>query len=148
MLTTTKLYRFAAGDLEKPLATYDSHNGLKADEMYQIFEDSRGDIWLSQQPAKAENFGLYRMKRGEQNFYRFSQAEGFPEGKAAESFAEDKQGNLWFGFYQGVLVRFAHYRFTEFTTKDGLPFGLITGQMAASPELTTRVRTSRALFLL
>jgi signal transduction histidine kinase/ligand-binding sensor domain-containing protein len=126
VLTTKKLYRFAAGDLEKPLATYDSHSGLKADEMYQIFEDSHGDIWLSQRPAKAESFGLYRMKRGEQSFYGFSQAEGLPEGKAAESFAEDKQGNLWFGFYEGGLVRFAHNRFTEFTTRDGLPFGLVT----------------------
>ncbi|HSQ22976.1 MAG TPA: ATP-binding protein, partial [Pyrinomonadaceae bacterium] len=35
-------------------------------------------------------------------------------------------GNLWFGFYEGGLVRFADNRFTQFTTKDGLPFGLIT----------------------
>jgi ligand-binding sensor domain-containing protein len=126
VLTTKKLYRFAAGNLQKPLATYDSQNGLKADAMYQIFEDSRGDMWLSQRPERAEAFGLYRMKKGEQNFYRFSQAEGFPDGKAAESFAEDKQGNLWFGFYEGGLVRFANNRFTEFSTRDGLPFGLIT----------------------
>ncbi|MDX6382619.1 MAG: hypothetical protein QOK48_192 [Blastocatellia bacterium] len=126
VLTTKKLYRFAAGNLQKPLATYDSQNGLKADAMYQIFEDSRGDIWLSQRPEKAEDYGLYRMKKGEQSFYRFSQTEGFPDGKAAESFAEDKQGNLWFGFYEGGLVRFANNRFTEFSTTDGLPFGLIT----------------------
>jgi signal transduction histidine kinase/streptogramin lyase len=125
-LTTTKLYRFAAGSLNRPVATYDSHDGFKSDDMYQMFEDSHGDLWLSQQPSRDENIGLYRLKKGDTSFYRFSQKEGLPDGKSAESFAEDRAGNLWFGFYEGGLVRFANDRFTSFTTKDGLPFGLIT----------------------
>ena len=125
-LTTTRLYRFAAGNLDRPLATYDSRDGFKSDEMYQMFEDSRGDLWLSQQPSRDENVGLYRLKKGEKSFYRFSANESLPDGKSAESFAEDRAGNLWFGFYEGGLVRFANDRFTQFTTKDGLPFGLIT----------------------
>jgi signal transduction histidine kinase/ligand-binding sensor domain-containing protein len=125
ILTTTKLYRFAAGNLQRPLATYDMQSGLKANEMFQIFEDSHGDIWLSQQPAKAEDFGLYRLKRGEKDFVAFSEADGLPQGRSASSFAEDRYGNLWFGFYEGGLVRFANGRFTHFTTKDGLPSGVI-----------------------
>jgi signal transduction histidine kinase/streptogramin lyase len=125
ILTTDRLYRFAASNLRKPLATYDSHNGLSANEAFQVFEDSHGDIWLSQQPAKDENFGLYRLKRGEEQFFRFSKTENLPGGKSASSFAEDNYGNLWFGFYEGGLVRFANNRFQEFTTKDGLASGVI-----------------------
>lgn len=125
VLTSTKLYRFAAGDLNHPLATYDSHDQFKADEMYQMFEDSHGNIWISQQPSGAENFGLYRLKKGEQTFQRFAQGDGLPAGKSAAGFAEDKYGNLWFGFYEGGLVRFANERFTFFSDSDGLPLGVI-----------------------
>jgi ligand-binding sensor domain-containing protein len=120
-MTTTRLYRFAAGSFNRPLATYDSRDGFKSDDMYQMFEDSHGDIWLSQQPSRDENIGLYRLKNGDSSFYRFSENEGFPKGKSAESFAEDRSGNLWFGFYEGGLVRFANNRFEEFGSKDGLP---------------------------
>jgi signal transduction histidine kinase/ligand-binding sensor domain-containing protein len=126
ILTGSGLYRFAAGNLQTPLAIYDNKHGLAANEAFQVFEDSRGDIWLSQQPSRAETRGLYRLKRGEDKFYRFTAAENLPAGKAASSFAEDRNGNLWFGFYEGGLARFADGRFTEFTTKDGLPGALIS----------------------
>jgi len=126
ILTANGLYRFAAGNLQTPLAIYDHKNGLAASDAFQIFEDSRGDIWLSQQPSRWEDHALYRLKRGEDKFYRFTEAEGLPAAKAASSFAEDRNGNLWFGFYEGGLARFANGRFTEFTTKDGLPGALIS----------------------
>jgi signal transduction histidine kinase/ligand-binding sensor domain-containing protein len=126
VLTHRGVYRFAADNLQKPLAVYDRQHGLAANEGFQVFEDSHGDIWLSQQPARNEDVGLYRLKRGEDKFYRFTSAENLPGGKAASSFAEDKQGNLWFGFYEGGLVRFANNQFTQFSPKDGLPPSMIT----------------------
>jgi signal transduction histidine kinase/ligand-binding sensor domain-containing protein len=125
ILTTDRLYRFASGNLQTPRAIYDSSHGLMADEAFQMFEDSRGDIWLSQKPPKAENNALYRLKRGEEKFYKFSDAESFPSGKAASCFAEDKNGNLWFGFTEGDLVRFANNRFQHFTKDHGVPAGAI-----------------------
>lgn len=131
ILTHEKLYRFAAiSDFDllgrlKPLATYSSRDGLKSDGMFQIFEDKRGDIWVSTQGTNAEGHGLSRWNRAEDKFRTFTEAEGFPSGKAPSSFAEDGNGNLWMGFYEGGIVRYANGRFTEFTTKDGLPDGLI-----------------------
>lgn len=125
MLTTTKLYRFAAGNLSHPAAIYDTSNGFAANDMYQMFEDSRGDLWASVQPAKDENYGLYRLKKGEKNFYRFSNEEGLPNAKSASSFAEDQHGGLWFGFYEGGLVRFTNGHFEQFGAQDGLPGGVI-----------------------
>ena len=127
--TTTRLYRFAAGNLSHPSAIYDTRDGFAANDMYQMFEDSRGDLWVSLQPSKAENYGLYRLPKGEKSFYRFTKQEGFPDAKSASCFAEDKLGNLWFGFYEGGLVRFANGRFEQFTAKDGLPGGVILDLM-------------------
>src|SRR5262249_51796827 len=47
-------------------------------------------------------------------------------GKSAAAFAEDQAGNLWFGFYEGGLARYAAGRFATFTPADGLPQGFIT----------------------
>ncbi len=125
ILTSDKLYRFAASNLQSPLAIYDSTHGLAANQAFQIFEDSHGDIWLSQQPARQEDYGLYRLRHGEDKFYRFSAAENLPAGRSASAFAEDRQGNLWIGFYEGGLARFAQNRFQEFTSNDGLAPGLV-----------------------
>jgi signal transduction histidine kinase/ligand-binding sensor domain-containing protein len=131
-LTSEKLYRFAAirdlHDLahERPLAIYDRNNGLKGDAMFHIFEDSRGDLWISTKGLDSAGFGLSRWNRSTEKFYSFSPAEGMPPNKSPSSFAEDRSGNLWFGFYQGGMVRYANGRFTEFTTADGLPKGLVT----------------------
>ena len=129
ILTTTKLYRFAAANLSRPLATYTTRDGFKADDMYQMFEDSRGDLWVSLQPSKAENYGLYRLQKGESRFHEFTKEDGFPDAKSASCFAEDTHGDLWFGFYEGGLVRFTNGRFETFTPNEGLPAGVILDLM-------------------
>jgi signal transduction histidine kinase/ligand-binding sensor domain-containing protein len=124
VLTNDKLYRFAASDLTKPLAAYTSADGIAADQMFQIFEDSRGTIWVSVHPTKDTLPHLSRFNREENRFEIVSEADGFPKDKSASSFAEDTHGNLWFGFYQGGVVRYANNRFTMF--KDGLPDDLVS----------------------
>jgi PAS domain S-box-containing protein len=132
ILTNEKLYRFAASrdfsDLarQRPLAAYTSRDGLKSDEMFHIFEDSKGDLWVSVRGSSSEQCGLSRWNRATERFYTFAAAEGFPSGKSPCSFTEDRNGNLWLGFYEGGLARYASGRFNEFTTADGLPNGLIT----------------------
>jgi signal transduction histidine kinase/ligand-binding sensor domain-containing protein len=131
-LTVGKLYRFAAtNDLselarQRPRATYDSRDGLKSDQMFHIWEDSHGDLWISTRGSRPEEAGFSRWSRATEKFHTFTEAEGFPSGKWPSSFAEDRNGNLWFGFYLGGLARYAGGRFTEFTSTDGAPGGLIT----------------------
>ena len=131
-LTSEKLYRFAPVSRfeqlaeQRPLATYDSHNGLKGNSLFHIFEDSHHDLWISTHGVEPGQYGLARWSRTSEKFYTFSEAEGFPPNKAPSSFAEDRAGDLWFGFYEGGLVKFANGRFKEFTSADGLPNGLIT----------------------
>jgi signal transduction histidine kinase/streptogramin lyase len=128
--TLKKLYRFAAlSDFRElarqgPRASYDSRDGLKSN-MFQIWEDSHHDLWISTRGWQNQA-SLSRWRRAEETFYAFSEADGFPSNRAATSFAEDSQGRLWFGFYDGGLVRYADGRFTEFTSADGAPSGVIT----------------------
>jgi signal transduction histidine kinase/ligand-binding sensor domain-containing protein len=126
-LTRDKLYRFAPTkdfrDLtdQSPRATYDQRDGLKGKILFHVFEDSRHDLWFStEDPA-----GLSLWNRAAQKFRTFTEADGLPEKNIA-SFAEDKSGNLWFGFYVGGLVRYAKSRFEYFSGNDGFPGGLIT----------------------
>lgn len=127
ILTSEKLYRFAAANLKRPLAIYTSRAGLKSDSMFQIYEDRFGDIWVSVQgTTAAEDNGLARFERSNNRFHTFTESEGFPPGKSVSSFAEDRQGNLWLGFYEGGLARYANSHFTIFNPADGLPEGVIT----------------------
>jgi len=130
-LTNGKLFRFAATNdfrelaRQRPGATYDRSDGLSGDQMFHIFEDSRGDLWISTHGIQ-QQFGLSRWNRATGKFYTFTDAEGFPANRAPSSFAEDRRGNIFLGFYEGGLVRYAEGRFTQFTPADGLPGGLIT----------------------
>jgi signal transduction histidine kinase/ligand-binding sensor domain-containing protein len=126
ILTDEKLYRFAASNLAKPLAAYTTSDGLKANSMFQIFEDARGDIWVSVQSARPANNGLALFERSKNRFHTFTEAEGFPPNKAVSSFAEDRNGNLWLGFYEGGIARYADHRFAQFDAAPGMPKGLIT----------------------
>ena len=132
VLTTEGLLRFAPGknfdalNRKEPLATYTTLDRLNSNAIFQIFEDRRGDIWVSTRGAYTQEHGLSRFNRVENRFYTFTDRENFPSGKSASSFVEDNQGNLWTGFYEGELARYKDGRFTLFKKTDGLPGGVIT----------------------
>ena len=133
ILTTDKLYRFSGvadfSDLEHlpPTKIYTTADGLKSNGMFQIFEDSAGDIWVSTKGSISAAHGVARLKNGEEKFQVFTEAEGFPKGKAPSSFVEDSFGNIWIGFYEGGVVRFDGDRFEYFGTNEGFPAaGLIS----------------------
>ncbi len=133
ILTGEKLYRFSGvnnfAELDKktPTATYTTEQGLKSNGMFQIFEDSGGDIWVSTRGTSGTSHGLARLKKGAENFVAFTEADGLPKGKSSSAFAEDSFGNLWIGFYEGGAARFDGEKFTDFSDNSGLPLtGLIS----------------------
>lgn len=131
LLTRRGLYRFPPVRQIEDLARvtprlYTDLAGLPGEWAYCMFEDSRGDLWISVRKYEEELAGLVRWNRRQESFHRFTEAEGLPPGKSAASFAEDRAGNLWFGFYEGGMARYQAGRFSSFTPADGLPQGFIT----------------------
>jgi ligand-binding sensor domain-containing protein/two-component sensor histidine kinase len=130
-LTGRGLYRFPRVQHIEELAhvssvLYTKLDGLPAQWVYCMFEDSRGDLWISVRWSEQGVIGLVKWDRSTGTFHRFTEADGLPPLKSAASFAEDRAGNLWFGFYEEGLVRYSAGRFTSFTSADGVPRGFIT----------------------
>ena len=106
-------------DLAKtaPIKVYTTADGLPVNEVFMLFEDSRGDIWIT-------TSGTHIMSRWDRQSERiavFTEADGLPTNNGSVSFAEDRTGNVWMGFYFGGVARFRGGRFDWFTEKDGLP---------------------------
>ncbi|HEX9962460.1 MAG TPA: two-component regulator propeller domain-containing protein, partial [Pyrinomonadaceae bacterium] len=118
VITQNGVYRYTdesrVEDLNNkpPAAVYNKTNGLLGDNTMRVFEDSKGDLWLStwitSKPA-----GMTRWRRETGQFEHFTKENGLPEPGSAAGFAEDKAGNFWFGFTDGGgIVRFRDGRFT------------------------------------
>ncbi|MDQ4120839.1 MAG: PAS domain S-box protein [Acidobacteriota bacterium] len=129
-LSSGGLYRFPmpasdlfAVGLIKPAESFGVKDGFKSDLFYCAFRDSAGNIWFSTRDTVREHNGLARLNAETGKFQFFSLADGFPEGAAMRSFAEDRAGNLWFGFYGGGLMRYRNGRFTDFSNVPGAPKG-------------------------
>ncbi|MBP7375887.1 MAG: hypothetical protein KA956_05380 [Pyrinomonadaceae bacterium] len=127
VLTGEKLFRFSGiTDFSQladrvPTKVYTTDDGLRSNGMFQIYEDSGGDIWVSTRGPTSSAHGLARLAKGEDRFVTITEADGISEGRSPASFAEDSYGNLWVGFYEGGIARFDGERFTEFGKADGLP---------------------------
>lgn len=132
ILTNARLYRFSGVtnfsqlDSKPPSKIYTSADGLKSDGMFQIYEDSSGDIWVSTRGKGKDGHGVARLKKDEEKFYAFGESDGIPKGFSASSFAEDSFGNLWISFYDGGAARFDGEKFQYFGKNEGLPEGLIS----------------------
>src|SRR5262249_83905 len=95
----------------RPKAIYTTREGLPTDDVFRLYEDSRGDIWIS--TLGNRNGVLTRWERSSETFHRYSPADGVPD-HAPTAFCEDSAGNLWIGFYEGGLVRYSAGRFRQF----------------------------------
>jgi streptogramin lyase len=126
-----QLYRFRAADnftqliRARPLAVYGKESTEAAPQIFRIFEDSRGRMWISSFDSDSNRLVLW--EPGNQTLGELTGAANLPSLKddIARSFAEDRAGNIWIGFNTG-LARYRDGAFTFFTTKDGLPPGSIS----------------------
>jgi ligand-binding sensor domain-containing protein/signal transduction histidine kinase len=108
----------------RPKAIYTIRDGLPDNDMFRLFEDSHGDIWVS--TVGNSDYAFTRWERATETFHRLASVDGMPKG-APTAFCEDASGNLWIGFYSGGLLRYSAGRFTAFASADGLPAGFVGG---------------------
>ena len=117
------LLRYASlkkfGDLAKtpPKKIYTTADGLLGDGIFNLFEDSRGDIWITS-TSKSVTLQLWERKTG--IVRRFSIADGLPTANGVVAFGEDDGGNIWFGFFFGGVARYRNGKFEFFTAEDGM----------------------------
>lgn len=111
-------------DGRAPKAIYTTRDGLAGNNIFRLFEDSRGDIWISNIDGSTGN-ALTRWERSTGSFHVYTAVEGLQKKEAPTAFAEDRTGQLWMGFYNGGLARFYNGRFTHFSQTDGVPAGMI-----------------------
>jgi ligand-binding sensor domain-containing protein/signal transduction histidine kinase len=82
-----------------PTAVYTSADGLDGDDIFRVWEDSRGEVWVSTLGKRP----LSRFDRQSRRFVSFGPREGLHAAPTA--FAEDRSGNIWLGLYSGGLMR-------------------------------------------
>ncbi len=93
---------------------------LPDDEIYRIFEDSRGDIWM----GVLGDTRLLRWERATDTLHPYDADDGIPY-EAGTAFADNGTGVVWIGFYNGGLARWRDGSFELFDHNDGVPRGMV-----------------------
>ncbi len=123
-----KLENLEAFAKAKPDRIYTDKNGLPNLNLTAINEDSRGDVWIGTTGGAL----LTRWERSTNKFYNYSEADGVPAGRVPTGFAETRNGDVWFSFEEGGILRFRAGKFRLFTPADGVPAGVIPTLFADS----------------
>jgi signal transduction histidine kinase/streptogramin lyase len=118
-----------------PSAIYTTRDGLAGNTILALFEDSRGDVWISSVGA---THGLSRWRRSTGTLQHYASLLVVAPRKEfyVSSITEDGAGNVWLGYSgQGGIARLDRRALTEdalnpdavrwFTTHDGVPAGRI-----------------------
>jgi ligand-binding sensor domain-containing protein/signal transduction histidine kinase len=102
-----------------PVAVYGMRDGLPSGDIFRLFEDSHGDVWIN--AMNTRRTWVTRWERVTGSFHRYTDADGLPHEPSPTAFSEAPQGTLWMGFYMGGVARLRGGRFTTFTSADGVP---------------------------
>lgn len=103
-----------------PLAIYTERDGLASNDIFRLYEDSRGDIWISAWGRS----GLTRWERATKRFHRFDESDGWPM-RVPTAFREDRHGNIWMGLWDRGLIRYRRGPTEEFRSFDQIPDGSV-----------------------
>jgi ligand-binding sensor domain-containing protein/signal transduction histidine kinase len=121
------LFRFPTAPTLKDLKSarpvlYATKDGLAANQIYRVFEDSHENIWIA--TTSSPTNGLAIWERNSQKLRDLSGSPGLPSVKdnVPRSFGEDRSGTIWIGIGNG-LARYRNGRFDSLTVKEGLPTG-------------------------
>jgi signal transduction histidine kinase/ligand-binding sensor domain-containing protein len=105
----------------RPARIYNMRDGLRSTNIYSLFEDSRGDIWIGL--LFPPQFGLARWIRAQDRIEDLTGTAGAMPGKTSGAFVESRSGTLWIGCWPNGLSRFRNGKFQSFAVSDGLPKG-------------------------
>lgn len=109
-------------------AVYTEKDGLPNLDFAAINEDSRGDVWI----GTLGNQVLTRWERATGKFYSYTETDGVPPMREPTGFAETANGDVWFSFGEGDVLRYRDGKFRLFTPNDGIPAGTIPTLFADS----------------
>jgi signal transduction histidine kinase/ligand-binding sensor domain-containing protein len=128
--TETGIYRFGRparlADLASaaPKAHYTVKDGLASNAVFRLFEDSRGDVWISllgtQRPL-----ATWVRRRGSFTSHEVLDGAGRRKTLAPTAFAEDRFGEVWVGFFDGGLARCCRKGWEHFGAEAGAPAGFV-----------------------
>jgi signal transduction histidine kinase len=91
------------------LAVYSRSGCFAGRELFRLYEDSRGDVWIG--TVQREGDTLFRWKRNTDSFDCFGTRSIVGSRTAPTAFLEDPAGNVWIGFGGGQLARYRNGRF-------------------------------------
>src|SRR5262249_35930519 len=94
-----------------PVHVYTTRDGLSSDNVFVLYEDRSGDIWIV--VLGAGDRVLHRWERSTGRIHVYPLPGRF-SGVAPVSFAEDPAGHLWIGLDTGGLAPRAGGRFGPF----------------------------------
>ncbi len=88
-----------------PVRVYTASDGLATKDAFVVFEDSRGDVWIS--TGSPVTNGLARWDRATGRIERFRDGPGLPPLRTSlpTVFAEDRGGDVWVAFNGAGLAR-------------------------------------------
>lgn len=112
----------------RPAARYTRREGLAADVVLRLFEDSRGDMWIATVGEGRGPSGVSRWERSTGRFHHYGEQDGLPSGERffVTAFAEDRSGNVWIGFSaDGEVRRYRRGGFSPLSSPPGSSVGAI-----------------------
>ena len=99
------------------MAPHTRENALTDNNVFDIFEDQRGHIWIG-----TFNGGVSKFDGT--SFIHYT-ADGIIEGDETANFYEDSKGNVWFTAEGHGVYCYDGTNFTQFTTEDGLTSNVV-----------------------
>lgn len=115
----TKLEQLAA---VRPELFHAANDQLGKFEIFRLYEDSRGDMWIATTLPRNE---LWRWDRATDTLHNYTKDANVPPETDFTAFCEDHAGNLWIGTSEGCLLRYSGGNFRRFVVEDGIPPGWI-----------------------
>lgn len=99
--------------------------GAKSNEIFRLFEDSRGDLWTAFIGNPSE---LLHWERATNRWHQYAEALGFSARKLGGTvFLEDRYGSIWIATGSDAgesgLIRYREGKFRNFTKEENAPPG-------------------------